>query len=60
MPGTSSPSRCASAGRQLRVRLTHDEERYLVEEGEPLNVLVRGESHLLSPDAPVAIKRSPK
>jgi alpha,alpha-trehalose phosphorylase len=22
-------------GRQLRVKLTHDEERYLVEEGEP-------------------------
>jgi alpha,alpha-trehalose phosphorylase len=47
-------------GRQLRVRLTHDEERYLVEEGEPLNVLIRGESHLLSPDNPVAIMRSPR
>ena len=46
-------------GRQLRVRLTHDEERYLVEEGEPLNVLIRGESHLLSPDTPVAIKLPP-
>ena len=47
-------------GRQLRVRLTHDEERYLVEEGEPLNVVIRGESHLLSLDNPVAIKRSPR
>ena len=46
-------------GRQLRVKLTHDEERYLVEEGEPLNVLIRGESHLLSPDSPVAIKLPP-
>jgi len=46
-------------GRQLRVRLTHDEERYLVEEGEPLNVLIRGESHLLSPDTPVSIKLPP-
>ena len=46
-------------GRQLRVKLTHDEERYLVEEGEPLNVLIRGESHLLSPDNPVAIKLPP-
>ena len=46
-------------GRQLRIKLTHDEERYLVEEGEPLNVLVRGESHLLSPDSPVAIKLPP-
>ncbi len=33
-------------GRQLRVKLTHDEERYLLEEGEPLNVLIRGESQL--------------
>ena len=47
-------------GRQLRVKLTHDEERYLVEEGEPLNVLIRGEPCLLSPDNPVAIKRSPR
>ena len=46
--------------RQLRVRLTHDEERYLLEEGEPLNVIIRGEPHLLSPDTPVAIKRSPR
>ena len=47
-------------GRQLRVKLTHDEERYLVEEGEPLNVLIRGEPNLLSPDSPVVIKRSPR
>jgi alpha,alpha-trehalose phosphorylase len=46
-------------GRQIRVKLTHDEERYLVEEGEPLSVLVRGESHLLSPDNPLAIKLPP-
>ena len=43
-------------GRQLRIKLTHDEERYLVEKGDPLNVLIRGESHLLSPGTPVAIK----
>ena len=46
-------------GRQLRIKLTHDEERYLVEKGDPLNVLVRGESHLLSPGTPVAIKLPP-
>ena len=46
--------------RQLRVRLTHDEERYLLEEGDPLNVVIRGEPHLLSPGTPVAIKRSPR
>ena len=43
-------------GRQLRIKLTDDEERYLVEKGDALNVLVRGESHLLSPGTPVAIK----
>ena len=43
--------------RQVRVRLTHDEERYGVDEGAPLKVLVRGEPHLLSPGTPVAIKR---
>ncbi len=46
-------------GRQLRIKLSHDEERYLVEEGDPLNVLVRGESHVLSPGTPVAIKHPP-
>ncbi|HZD68631.1 MAG TPA: glycosyl hydrolase family 65 protein [Actinomycetes bacterium] len=45
--------------RQIRVRLTHDEERYLIDEGAPLEVTIRGESHLLSPGAPVAIKRTP-
>ncbi len=33
--------------RQLRVRLTHDEERYLVETGDPLALNVRGERHEL-------------
>ena len=41
-PGTSSPSHCGSADRRLGVNLTHDEESYLVQEGEPLNILVRG------------------
>jgi alpha,alpha-trehalose phosphorylase len=46
-------------GRQLRVTLTHHEERYLIEEGEPLNVVIRGEPHLLSPGTAVAIKLPP-
>ena len=46
-------------GRQIRVRLTHDEECYLVDNGARLNVLVRGEPHLLSPGTAVAIKLSP-
>ncbi len=44
-------------GRQLRIKLSHDEERYLVETGDALNVLIRGESHLLGPGTPVVIKR---
>ncbi len=46
-------------GRQLRVKLSHDEERYLAETGDPLNVLIRGESHLLSAGTPVVIKLPP-
>jgi len=45
--------------RQIRVQLTHAEERYLVEEGAPLKVTIRGEPHLLSPGTPVVIRRSP-
>jgi len=44
--------------RQVRVQLTHEEERYTLDKGGPLEISVRGEPHLLSPDAPIAIKRS--
>ncbi|HET8660873.1 MAG TPA: glycosyl hydrolase family 65 protein [Micromonosporaceae bacterium] len=44
--------------RQLRVELAHDEERYLVEEGEPLEVTIRGERHLLCPGVPVSLPRA--
>ncbi len=44
--------------RQIRVRINHDEERYLLDKGAPLEITIRGESYLLSDDAPVAIKRS--
>jgi alpha,alpha-trehalose phosphorylase len=44
-------------GRQLRIKLSHDEERYLVETGDALTVLIRGESHMLGPGTPVVIKR---
>ena len=46
-------------GRQIRVRLTHDEESYLIGEGDPLEVVIRGEPHLLSPGTAVAIKLAP-
>jgi alpha,alpha-trehalose phosphorylase len=36
--------------RQLRVRLTHEEEVYSLEEGEPLEIVVRGTPHLLGAD----------
>jgi alpha,alpha-trehalose phosphorylase len=34
--------------RQLRVHLAHDEERYLLDHGEPLELTIRGERVLLS------------
>ncbi len=43
-------------GRQIRVQLGTDEERYLIDEGDPLAVTVRGEPHLLSPGTAVVIK----
>jgi alpha,alpha-trehalose phosphorylase len=46
--------------RQIRVQLTHDEERYVVDEGAPIEVTVRGEPHLLSMGTPVVIKRLPR
>jgi hypothetical protein len=43
--------------RQLRVRLTHGEERYLLDEGEALDVTVRGEQHTLRPGVPLVTGR---
>jgi alpha,alpha-trehalose phosphorylase len=45
--------------RQIRVQLTHEEERYLIEEGAPLEITVRGEQHLLIPGSPITVKRDP-
>jgi alpha,alpha-trehalose phosphorylase len=45
--------------RQLRVRLTHEEERYQLEDGQPLEVTIRGERHLLSKHAAVSCKAPP-
>jgi alpha,alpha-trehalose phosphorylase len=46
--------------RQIRIQLTHDEERYVVDDGAPLDVTIRGEPHLLSQATPVVIKRLPR
>ena len=40
-------------GRQLRVRLTHEQETYLVDEGDALEVSIRGERHVLEPGVPL-------
>ena len=45
--------------RQLRVRLTHEEERYQLEDGQPLEVTIRGEPHLLSEHAALSRKAPP-
>jgi alpha,alpha-trehalose phosphorylase len=39
--------------RQIRVRLTHDEERFELEEGEPVAIRVRGERRLLTRRDPI-------
>jgi alpha,alpha-trehalose phosphorylase len=46
-------------GSQIRIRLTHDEESYLIDEGTPLEITIRGEPHLLSPGTTVTIKLTP-
>ena len=46
-------------GCQIRIRLTHDEENYLIDEGTPLEITIRGEPHLLSPGTTVTIKLTP-
>jgi alpha,alpha-trehalose phosphorylase len=41
--------------RQLRVRLTHEQERFLLTEGEPLDVSIRGRRHRLVRDRPLEL-----
>jgi alpha,alpha-trehalose phosphorylase len=41
--------------RQLRIRLSHDEERYTLEEGQPLDVRVRDERHVLMAGDPLIL-----
>ena len=44
--------------RQLRIALSHEDERYELEEGDPLQVSIRGLPHVLACDAPVVIRRA--
>ena len=39
--------------RQLRVRLSHDDEEYSLDEGDPLEVVIRGTRHRLTIDSPI-------
>jgi alpha,alpha-trehalose phosphorylase len=41
--------------RQLRIELRHDEERYLLEDGEPVELTIRGEPHLLERGRPLCL-----
>jgi alpha,alpha-trehalose phosphorylase len=44
--------------RHLRITLTHDDERYELEEGEPLQVTIRAVPHVLACDAPVVLRQA--
>lgn len=41
--------------RQLRVELTHDEERYLLEDGRPVELTIRGSRRQLEPGRPLVV-----
>ncbi|HYF25960.1 MAG TPA: glycosyl hydrolase family 65 protein, partial [Baekduia sp.] len=42
--------------RQLRVELRHDEERYLVDDGEAVELGIRGERRVLHPGTPLVLR----
>ena len=46
-------------GRQLRVRLSHEEERFQLADGQSLEVTIHGERQLLTKRAPVSRKPQP-
>lgn len=45
-------------GRQLRISLGHDVERYELLDGEPLEIEVRGASHTITEDEPLVVDRT--
>lgn len=42
--------------RQIRIDLSHDEERYALAKGDPLDVVIQGEPRLISTREPVVIR----
>jgi alpha,alpha-trehalose phosphorylase len=45
--------------RQLRIRIRHDSERYLLEDGDPLEVTIRGSAHALTAGEPLELALTP-
>jgi alpha,alpha-trehalose phosphorylase len=41
--------------RQLRIRLSHDDEQYVLDEGDPLEVAIRGRRHRLTLHEPLVL-----
>ncbi len=46
-------------GRRLAIRLTHHEETYTIEEGEPLELTIRGDRHILAAGSPLTRPAAP-
>jgi len=42
--------------RQLRVELAHEEERYLLEDGDPVELTIRGTSRRLEAGSPLIVR----
>ncbi len=40
-------------GRRLQIRLNHDEETYSIKDGDPLELTIGGQRHLLAPGIPL-------
>ncbi|MGO9972217.1 MAG: glycoside hydrolase family 65 protein [Solirubrobacteraceae bacterium] len=47
-------------GRRLQIRLTHDEETYTIEHGDPLKLTIQGDHHLLAPGKPLTTPATPR
>ncbi len=46
--------------RELRIALTHEEQTYTLDEGDPLELTVRGKRHLLTAQAPLKLAAGPE
>jgi len=46
-------------GRRLQIHLTHNQETYTIEHGDPLELTIGGERHLLTPGNPLTRPATP-